>query len=312
MSGIDVLVPSYQYGQFLRDAVTSILKQGIDNLRVLIIDNASTDNSAEVARKLAAEDCRVEVRVHPSNLGHTASINEGIDWAAQEYFLMFCADDVMAPGSLARAVSLMDQHPNVAFAIGAEVEWSTGDIFPEIDQGLTCAQWRISPGLQFIAERCSRPASFVALGTMVVRTSAQKKAGYYRAELKYTMDVEMMLRLACLGDVGETSAVQGIRRLHGSNLTDYYVKSPSADFAYRQASFENFFEQEGSVIPEAGRLRRRVKRNLAGRAYWLGIRQLCRGDGHGGLDFLKYACRVNPANAVFPPIDYLLHRAVER
>ena len=48
------------------------------------IDNASTDNSLEIARQLSAEDDRVQVVTHPRNLGHIASFNEGIDWAGSE------------------------------------------------------------------------------------------------------------------------------------------------------------------------------------------------------------------------------------
>ena len=64
MASVDVVIPCYQYGRFLRDAVTSVLSQGISQLRVLVIDNASTDNSLEVATQLALEDRRVEVIAH--------------------------------------------------------------------------------------------------------------------------------------------------------------------------------------------------------------------------------------------------------
>jgi glycosyltransferase involved in cell wall biosynthesis len=56
MGSIDVVIPCFQYGRFLRDSVGSVLSQDVDALRVLIIDNASTDDSLDVARRLAAED----------------------------------------------------------------------------------------------------------------------------------------------------------------------------------------------------------------------------------------------------------------
>lgn len=56
MASVDVIIPNYEYGRFLRDCVTSVLRQNIEALRVLIIDNASTDDSVEVARALARED----------------------------------------------------------------------------------------------------------------------------------------------------------------------------------------------------------------------------------------------------------------
>src|SRR5262245_3553031 len=104
MSSVDVVIPCYQYGRFLRECVSSVLTQGVSHIRVLIIDNASTDGSAEIARQLAAEDSRIEVAAHSHNVGPTASYNEGIDWASAEYFVLLDADDLLAPGCLARAL----------------------------------------------------------------------------------------------------------------------------------------------------------------------------------------------------------------
>ena len=118
MSGVDVLVPNYQYGHYLRGCVESILAQDLADIRVLIIDNASTDDSVEVAQQLAMEDSRVELVARRRNLGSHASFNEGIDWARSEYFMIMCADDRAAPGAFARAVGIMDRHPEVGLAYG--------------------------------------------------------------------------------------------------------------------------------------------------------------------------------------------------
>ena len=101
-------MPCYQYGRFLRECVDSILSQGIGDIRVLIIDNASTDNSLEVARQLAAEDGRIEILARPCNLGPHASWNEGIDWAKSDYLVILAADDLLADGAIARAVSVLN------------------------------------------------------------------------------------------------------------------------------------------------------------------------------------------------------------
>ena len=61
MPSIDVVIPNYQYGRYLPGCVASILAQGIPDTRILIIDNASTDNSVEVAQEIARQDARVEL-----------------------------------------------------------------------------------------------------------------------------------------------------------------------------------------------------------------------------------------------------------
>ena len=91
MKSVDVVIPNYNYGRYLRACVGSVLSQDVEKLRVLIVDNASTDDSPEVARELAAMDPRVELRLHETNLGPHASFNEGIDWAESDYFLILCS-----------------------------------------------------------------------------------------------------------------------------------------------------------------------------------------------------------------------------
>ena len=113
MSGIDVVVPSYNYAQFLTRCVSSILDQQDINVRVLIIDDASSDDTPQVGQRLAALDPHVEFRRHEVNCGPIATYNEGLlGWASAKYSLL-SADDMLAPAALARATRLMDRHGDV-------------------------------------------------------------------------------------------------------------------------------------------------------------------------------------------------------
>src|SRR6266404_9481058 len=170
MASVDVAIPCYQYGRFLRGCVASVLSQGIRNLRVLIIDNASTDNSLDVARSLAADDSRVEVVVHPTNLGPHASLNEGIDWASADYFMTLCADDLLAPGSLLRAVSVMERHPEVHLTFGRALWIRNDDPVPEVDPCAQTANWTVLTGRELLEDFCRAGAGHRAASTVVVRT----------------------------------------------------------------------------------------------------------------------------------------------
>ena len=215
MPSVDIVVPCYQHGRYLRDCVESVLSQDVD-LRVIIIDNASTDDSVSVAQDLARKDARVEIVAHPRNLGSHASFNEGIDLASADYLMVLCADDILSPGSLRRAMTIMEQHPEVAFAHGTDIHWRTLEPLPDLSTADN-SYWHIQSGREFLLDRCRAPELYLAFGMVLVRTSAQKAAGYYRPALPHTDDFEMLLRLACRGSVAFTPAVLGIKRIHGEN-----------------------------------------------------------------------------------------------
>ena len=111
MSRVDVFVPCYNYGRYLRQCVDSVLSQSHRNVSVLIIDDASPDQTEEVARELVAQDSRVAYRRHESNRGHIATYMEGWEWADGDYVLLLSADDLLTPGALERAVAALDAHP---------------------------------------------------------------------------------------------------------------------------------------------------------------------------------------------------------
>src|SRR4051794_22534645 len=95
LSRVDVIVPCYKYGRFLRGCVQSVLAQQGADVRVLILDDTSPDETEEVAAQLVREDGRVSYRRHPSNRGHVATYNEGLDWATGDYTVILSADDLL-------------------------------------------------------------------------------------------------------------------------------------------------------------------------------------------------------------------------
>jgi hypothetical protein len=104
----------------------------------------------------------------------------------------------------------------------------------------------------------------------------------------------MMLRLACYGDVAETSAVQGIRRLHGLNLSNQHVTNRRSDLVYRKAAFDSFFDDQSKLLREAEQMRKTVNRNIARRAFWWSARALQSGRPGEAWDLMKYAASLAP------------------
>ncbi len=305
MNSIDVVVPCYQYGQFLHDCVASILAQDGVRLRVLIIDNASTDGSLEIAQELARKDPRIEIKSHKTNRGATASYNEGIDWASADYFLLLDADDVLVPGSLGRAVACMETNQNVVMTHGGELQLAFEAGATPVVPSPPSVEWVVTRGLDFIGDLCRHPVNNVGATTVVRRTSAQKQAGYYRAELPFTDDLELWLRLATIGDIASTTAAQAIRRVHKAQATNSYTEFIVPDLIEREAAFNSFFTHEGGSLPAAKHLHRRARQRLADQAYWWGLLATCHGYLRVGWTLLRYAIANSPVSLVLPPVGYI-------
>jgi glycosyltransferase involved in cell wall biosynthesis len=306
MASVDVVVPCYQYGRYLRDCVASVLSQDIRNLRVLIIDNASTDNSLEVAYELALEDHRVEVVAHRTNVGRNASYNEGIEWASSDYFMILCADDMLAPGCLSRAVSFMKKNQDVHLTYGRALYICGDDPMPHIES-YTENKWKVFSGREFLEWICrGGQRHSVAPPTTLTRTSVQKRVGFYRRELPHTDDYEMWMRFACLGAVARTDAVQGIFRDHAESLSAS-VGNFHNWLLHLEAAFDSFFHREGASVPGAMRLYRTAQRTLAHHAYWSAWANfLRRGEARKSRDLWKFARKHCPTTIIVPPVGYLL------
>jgi GT2 family glycosyltransferase len=312
--GIDIAVPCYNYGRFLKDCVASVLSQEIQSLRVLIIDNASTDGSAEMAQQLAADDRRVEVVTHRRNLGQHASFNEGIDWASADYFMLLCADDLLAPGALTRAASILQKQANVGFTYGRAYYWHPSVPQPVFDAEQLRPRWRILAGEDVLRRFCRDGVNHIpGPSAVVVRTAVQKLAGYYRPELPHTDDFEMWMRLTRLGAVAKTEAYQAILRLHEAAqkaraCRAYTCERPPALPWEDEAAFASFFAHEDCSSPEAARLYRLAARSLGDRAYWAAVAHLFRGQTDASRDLFKFALRRRPSRALLPPVSYLFRR----
>ena len=218
MTSVSVLIPCYKYGHFLEDAVASVLddQAGVD-VRALIIDDASPDDSADMARKIAARDPRVEVTVHPVNKGNIATFNEGLlEWADGDYCVLVSADDRLTPGALQRARDLLDAHPGAGFVYGHALWFMTAPHCrrPGQSAGLVGLAWPDVARTSF--RQGENP---ITSPEVVMRTSLLKSVGGFDARLPHAADMELWLRLAANADVGFIRGVdQAYYRLHKKNM----------------------------------------------------------------------------------------------
>jgi glycosyltransferase involved in cell wall biosynthesis len=301
MPTVDIVIPCYNYGRFLKGCVNSVLdQQGVD-VRVLIIDDTSKDDSVAVAKELAA-DSRVTVIAHPTNKGHIRTYNEGIDWASSEYFLLLSADDLLVPGALARAVTIMEENPDVVLTHGRALSWHDHTPMPEIDE-VQPTGWHRQ---DLLKEMCTTSLNFVFTPTAVARTSVQKAIGGYRPSLPHAGDMEMWLRFAARGKVANIDAIQAIYRKHSTAMSNSYLAEMISDYRQCDLAFTTFFDENDERLGPARELRGIAKASLADRVFDRGIRLLRRGRLRTGVSLVREAMTMNRRLRYLPPLWRLL------
>src|ERR1700677_4670597 len=193
MSSVDVVVPCYNYAHYLQSCVDSVLSQRDVAVRVLIIDDASLDNTQAVAEQLTAADRRVSYIRNEVNLGLIRTANKGLmEWASAPYSLLLSADDALTPGSLARSTHVLENYPEVGLAYGmARIVGDDNDT-GQLEDCLA-PTYQIISGSRFLYRscECGNPA---ASPSVIVRTSLQHRLGGYCAHLPHTSDMEMWMR----------------------------------------------------------------------------------------------------------------------
>jgi hypothetical protein len=116
MAKVSVCIPTYNHAQFIGAAIESVLKQTFQDFEIIVTDNASQDNTAEVVECYASHDPRIRYVRNPSNLGMVGNWNLCLSLATGEYLQLLCSDDLLEPDCLAVLSGLFDQHPSAALA----------------------------------------------------------------------------------------------------------------------------------------------------------------------------------------------------
>jgi glycosyltransferase involved in cell wall biosynthesis len=252
---VAVVVPCYKYGHYLEDCVSSIVQQTGVTTAILIIDDASHDDSFSVAERLSATYTNVTARRHTSNQGHIPTYNEGLAEADSDYVVLLSADDLLAPGALQRATGLMEAYRSVGLVYGRPQNFRQ-EIPSEERVRHTWSHWS---GEAWIGAQVRRSLSIIYSPEAVVRTSVQHKVGYYNSVLPHSADLEMWLRIADVSDVGRVNGpIQAFRRIHSESMMQTGYSSLLADLDERLRAYESFFSNYKDGQALFARARRRM------------------------------------------------------
>ncbi|NUL48805.1 glycosyltransferase family 2 protein [Cellulosimicrobium funkei] len=255
LATVSVVITCYNYAHFLAAAVTSALTQTNVDIDVIIVDDCSTDDSVEVAQHLADADYRVRVIRQDVNGGPVKAFNAGLAQAKGEYLVRLDADDLLTPGSVARAIQLAQRFPSVGLVYGHPVHFVDGQDRPAAR--LTPTAWSVWPGAEWVQDRCADARNVITSAEVVMRRSVVDRVGGQR-DLAHTHDMEMWLRLASFSDVGYVhGADQAWHRDHDTSLSAREVDI-ARDLAERRLAFATLFDGPTGQLEWADTARRTV------------------------------------------------------
>jgi Glycosyl transferase family 2 len=307
---VSVVIPCYNYGHFLPECVATVLDQDGVDVDVLIVDDASTDDSAAMARKLAT-DARVRVLEHPVNRGHIATYNEGLAAVEGEFVVLLSADDLLTPGSLARSAALLRAHPEVGLVYG----FSPGFTGTPPPARLRVRSWSIWPGVEWIGMLCRRVANPVATPEVMMRASLMHELVGYDSRVPHAADLLLWLRAAARAPIGRINgADQAFYRRHGANMHVERYAGVRTDILERLKTFEILFAEDAPWLPDGQALHELARRSLAREALVTVCRSYELGrDGGAAQDLLALAEEIVPrsdSDELWRAFSHRLARAV--
>lgn len=110
MPRVTVVVTAYNLIEYLPETITNVLQQTFTDFEVIVVDDGSTDNTAEWVKRVS--DPRVRL-ISQENMGLSGSSNTGVINAQGEYITFLDADDLWEPTKLAQQVEILDLYPDV-------------------------------------------------------------------------------------------------------------------------------------------------------------------------------------------------------
>jgi glycosyltransferase involved in cell wall biosynthesis len=187
-----VLLPVWNGEAFLEQAIESILRQTFSSFELIVIDDGSSDRSADIAEEFACGDDRVHV-LRRAHEGLSAALNAGIAAAFGEYVARMDADDISIPHRLHQQVAYLDEHP-ACIAAGAWIE--------VVDEaGLHLGLKTFVETHDEISAALLQGVSPIAHPTIVVRGDVLRAAGGYDARRYPSEDLDLWFRLAERGEL---------------------------------------------------------------------------------------------------------------
>lgn len=187
---VTVIMSVYDGEKYLCEAINSILNQTFKDFEFLIINDGSTDRTAEILQSY--HDPRIKTINNPENRGIPKSRNSGMRIAKGKYIAVMDADDISLPRRLEKEVAFLDQNRNIGLV---------GTYYLMINEkGKVLRTIKCLTESMELKDKLLEENQF-GHGSVMFRAECIEKVGLYREEFKLSLDYDLMLRISEVYDV---------------------------------------------------------------------------------------------------------------
>ncbi len=197
MTRVSIIVPTYNSAETLPRTIDSALQQTVDDIEIIIIDDASEDSTNEVIKNFADE--RIKYFSHEQNRGGSAARNTGLEHATGDYVAYLDADDEWLPQKLEKQITVLENKPDEWVAVHCDRQW---DVSPyskiafalSTKLGSKKAEPPKEGGKELIKEILTLNLSTGA-STLLVERETVEKIGGFDPDFPRHQDWEFLIRV---------------------------------------------------------------------------------------------------------------------
>ena len=206
---VSVLIPAYNYGHMLDDAITSVLNQSFNDFELIIVDNCSHDNSTQVVSNYLTDE-RIKYYKNDINIGLSRNWNKCLELAKGKYLKFLCADDKFHPQLLERYVQIMEENQNISIITCKKQEFTNHSLTDKICDAPFNG---LVNGHEIIKYIILNDKNILGSPTRVMFRKDNLSIGQFR-NYKFITDLEMWVRHLCIGDCYFLNDVLAFGRIH--------------------------------------------------------------------------------------------------
>jgi glycosyltransferase involved in cell wall biosynthesis len=205
---ISIVIPCYNHGKFLPDAIESVFAQNHKNVEIIVVDDGSTDCTKQVIESRYSEVYEVKY-VYQNNQGLSAARNTGIENSNGDYFVFLDADDWLMGDALRINLQLLKENPGAGYVSGGHVTVNerTGLIFTKNDK---------VEGDHF---QLLLQGNYIGMHGTVMYPKWVFEEFRFDTNLKASEDYDMYLKIARKYPVKQHTEVVAAYRFHDSNMS---------------------------------------------------------------------------------------------